>query len=456
VEAEAASDGPTLLKRGLELAAGSVPAGRAMVSITIPVQPGSGASLLELWPGQTALAYGPRVGIGIAAQLRLAHLDAAAAKDWAQQLWAGIALANGEPPAILCGAAFSPGSTGNDRWSEFPAFTLILPRWTHWQEPGHAKLSLTAPAETLREPWQRDQVIDELKQLTAWLGVSQAACDLKTQPPREMAYGVWEKLVEAAREVIRSGHFQKLVVARSTTLRASGHWSEAEVFEKLRASPGCVPFAARFGKSTFLGATPERLIERRGDRIRTEALAGTAASQTAGAVAGHRDDGADLLRSAKNRAEHQLVVAEIERRLRPLCAELSVAIEPRPRHLKDVVHLQTPMAGRVASGVHILDLACALHPTPAIAGLPSGEAVEWISAHEPEPRGWYAGFIGWFDRSGDGELSVSIRSGLLSEDEAVLYTGAGIVAGSDPSAEYLETAWKQRPFLRALGIELPA
>ena len=84
------------------------------------------------------------------------------------------------------------------------------------------------------------------------------------------------------------------------------------------------------GKATFLGATPERLIERQGDRIKTEALAGTAPSE-----------GADLLRSAKHRAEHQLVVAEIERRLRPLCAELSVAIEPLPRHLKDVVHLQT-------------------------------------------------------------------------------------------------------------------
>ncbi len=120
------------------------------------------------------------------------------------------------------------------------------------------------------------------------------------------------------------------------------------------------------------------------------------------------------------------------------------------------MHLQTPIAGQVASGVHLLDLACALHPTPAIAGLPSSDAVEWITAHEPEARGWYAGFVGWFDQSGDGELSVSIRSGLLSEDEAVLYTGAGIVAGSDPSAEYLETTWKQRPFLRALGIELPA
>ncbi len=267
-----------------------------------------------------------------------------------------------------------------------------------------------------------------------------------------MTHGDWEILVEDALAAIRSGRFQKLVVARSATVRASGHWSGAEVFDRLQAIPGCVPFAARFGKATFLGATPERLIERHGDLIRTEALAGTAVSSAAGSSR-EGDDGEGLLDSAKNREEHRLVVAEIERRLRPFCAELTVTTEPRRRRLKDVIHLQTPIAGRAAPGVHLLDLASALHPTPAIAGLPTREAVEWISAHEPEPRGWYAGFIGWFDHSGDGGLSVSIRSGLLTEDEAVLYTGAGIVEGSDPRAEYLETAWKQRPFLRALGID---
>jgi len=142
--------------------------------------------------------------------------------------------------------------------------------------------------------------------------------------------------------------------------------------------------------------------------------------------------------------------------LQPLSSDLQAAAAPAAVHLKDVLHLRTPISGRPREGVHLLDLACALHPTPAVGGLPSDQAIDWICTHEPEPRGWYAGFVGWFNHRGDGEMSVTIRSGLLSGPEACLYAGAGIVAGSEPAAEYRETAWKQRPFLRALGIDLPA
>ena len=117
-----------------------------------------------------------------------------------------------------------------------------------------------------------------------------------------------------------------------------------------------------------------------------------------------------------------------------------------------------PIDGRAAPGSSLSWISPA-HCTPLPPSLAFKQRRRWNGSwpHEPEPRGWYAGFIGWFNQSGDGELSVSIRSGLLSEDEGdAPRRRGGIVAGSDPSAEYLETAWKQRPFLRALGIELPA
>lgn len=448
---EAASDGPTLLARGLDRAADS--SGPRLVTVTLPAPLGNAANLLGLWPEQPALAHGAWVGIGAAAELRLDELDAATAKRWAEQVYAD----SEAPPPILCGSAFSSASTGHGRWKAFPGFYAMLPRWTYARSAKGATLSLTAPGNLLRGAEQRAQIAGELRQLTACLEAAPRGSAGRVEPAVEMAPSRWEKLVKDALDGIRAGRFRKLVVARSATVVASLHPSQ--VFERLQALPDCTPFAARLGQDTFVGATPERLVELSHGRFSTDALAGTAAASKQGE---RGEGGAErLLQDAKNREEHRLVVDEITRRLRPLCTELALPAEPRLRRLKDVTHLHTPIAGRVSQGVQLLDLACALHPTPAVAGLPGPEAVEWILAHEPEPRGWYAGFMGWFDRSGDGELSVAIRSGLLSpglrsEGEACLYTGAGIVAGSEPAAEYRETEWKQRPFLRALGVELPA
>ena len=88
----------------------------------------------------------------------------------------------------------------------------------------------------------------------------------------------------------------------------------------------------------------------------------------------------------------------------------------------------------------------------SVGGTPTPDAQAWIAAHEPAARGWYAGAVGWFDAGGDGAFSVAIRSGVLERHEAWLYAGAGIVEGSDPSAEYAETGVKHSPMLAALGV----
>ena len=116
------------------------------------------------------------------------------------------------------------------------------------------------------------------------------------------------------------------------------------------------------------------------------------------------------------------------------------------------MHLHTPLTGVLREAVHVLDLVAAVHPTPAVGGVPRQDSVAWIAAHEPDPRGWYAGPVGWFDAGGDGEFAVAIRSGVLEARRAHVYAGAGIVAASDPAAEYAETSVKQRSILRALGI----
>ena len=120
--------------------------------------------------------------------------------------------------------------------------------------------------------------------------------------------------------------------------------------------------------------------------------------------------------------------------------------------------LPTPIrATTLSPATSVLALVRALHPTPAVGGTPTARALELIAAHEPQPCGYYAGPIGWYDEHGDGEFAVAIRSGVILGDTAYVYGGAGIVRGSEPALEYAETATKMRTLLDALGVprELP-
>ena len=124
---------------------------------------------------------------------------------------------------------------------------------------------------------------------------------------------------------------------------------------------------------------------------------------------------------------------------------------PAVRALRNILHLHTPIAAELSAPVHVLELAAALHPTPAVGGTPTRLATAWIAAREPAPRGWYAAPVGWFDAAGDGELAVAIRSGLLAGRTAHVWAGAGIVRDSDAEAEWAEVEVKQRAVLDALG-----
>ncbi|MEO8876994.1 MAG: chorismate-binding protein, partial [Polyangiaceae bacterium] len=116
-----------------------------------------------------------------------------------------------------------------------------------------------------------------------------------------------------------------------------------------------------------------------------------------------------------------------------------------------VHHLATSIVGRLDRPAHVLSLVAALHPTPAVSGLPKQAAADWIRDHESFERGWYAAPVGWFDDQGNGTFAVAIRSALVKNDEAWVFAGAGIVDGSEPDAEFRETQLKQKTILAALG-----
>ncbi len=349
------------------------------------------------------------------------------------------------PPRLFGGLAFQPGSSREEPWQEFGDGGFILPRWLYTRRLNRATLSLTLMAE---DGPSLPRYLGELRHILESLAADLPASGPLPAPLRvdSLPLDRWAGQVESIRSAIEAGTFRKIVAARRSTVELQAPLDPLAVLHRLHPEQirGCLRFAFFRPGSSFLGATPERLIARSGDRIETEALAGSIGS-------GERQ-GDRLLSSLKDLGEHALVVEHLVGRLRPLCDTLDWSAQPRIRELRNLLHLHTPIRGHLHEDTHILDLVATLHPTPAVAGVPTQPAVRWISERETTPRGWYAGPIGWFDAAGDGEFDVALRSCLLAGSTVWLFAGAGIMLDSDPELEYQETALKQRSLLAALGV----
>jgi isochorismate synthase len=254
----------------------------------------------------------------------------------------------------------------------------------------------------------------------------------------------WSTLLDGIRAEIEAGRLEKVVAARRVVVHAAHMPSPAVVLDQLRRdAPDCTRFALILGQQAFLGASPECLLRLKGSRLWADAVAGSV--QNLGPFA--RDT---LFKDNKERREHDIVVRAIRATLAPHCELLSTS-GPHLHPLLHVVHLRTGFAGVLKDPMHVLDLVAQLHPTPAVGGSPRRAALAWLDGHENADRGFFAGPFGAFDRTGDGQFVVAIRSGLLTSTAAHLYAGAGIVAGSETSSELSETRWKLRSLLGAIG-----
>jgi menaquinone-specific isochorismate synthase len=250
----------------------------------------------------------------------------------------------------------------------------------------------------------------------------------------------WRSAVLRALEAIDRRDLAKVVLARAVTVDADSPFDTRAVLGRLRAQqPGCFVYTA----DGMVGASPELLVARYGSSVVSRPMAGTA-------VAG--DGALDRLRaSPKDAWEHRLVVDAILDVLRARCTRVDASPEPEVDEFADVAHLATPIHGTLLDPApDALTLARALHPTPAVAGTPTQTALTCIARLEPQGRGRYAGPVGWVDARGDGEWAVALRGAAIDGTSAMLHAGAGIVAGSDPDAEWEETEAKLDPMLRAL------
>jgi isochorismate synthase len=274
-----------------------------------------------------------------------------------------------------------------------------------------------------------------------------------------------ERSVAAAVALLRAGELDKVVLARSLRLRLAGRLDVAALLANLAADNAtgytyAVDLPARDGRRTLVGATPEMLLSRTGQTVVANPFAG---SMPRDADPGQdRRNGEALVESAKDRAEHRVVIDTVVDALRPFCRSLSVPAGPSLVGTSAVWHLATRITGELADpGISSLRLATALHPTPAVCGRPHDAAKATIARIEPFDRGFYAGAIGWCDADGDGQWVIGIRCAEVAEpaggpgSTVTLYAGGGIMPASQPHLELEETSAKFRTLLRAMGLRIP-
>lgn len=368
-------------------------------------------------------------------------------------------IAVGDLSEAFTGPHFFTAFSFDDSVSEgaaFPAATVFLPRWQVSRSNGKygAVANLKIDADT---------DIDSLV-MRVWGAYRKFGAfdyepdeDLAAQPKlesrRELAPDVYPQAVAQALDAIHAGSYEKIVLARGIELEADRPWEPLDALNRLRERfSGCFTFSFGGGDArSFIGATPERLLQIRDGHLLTEAIAGSAPrGQTAGEDAKHARS---LLESEKDLHEHICVRDSILRRLESAGVTGQAEAKPRLLPLANVQHLYTRISAEVGESVHLLDILPQMHPTPAVGGSPREAAVPCIAGLEQIERGLYAGVLGWFNHLNEGEMIVGIRSALIEGKLARLYAGAGIVEGSNPEKEMRETEMKLHALLDVLVQE---
>ena len=429
----------------LDVALASAANARGLSFIALPAPVVPAAAIVAAWRAAPIVAWSARgqsfVGVGVARELRgrgAARFDEVIAQARSIE----VAAAGRWTPRIFGGAAWAPGAADREPWAGFGDAWFALPRWTYASYNEGAQLVLAVDAHDARHAgrWH-----DELAAFRAAFAAGFAP---RPQPPMTRLdpgdTEAWRADIRAITAGMARGDSQKIVPAREVLVELAGDVRPADLYAELDARHGeCARVLVRPpGAATLVAATPERLVALDGMRVSCDALAGTLPKDI---------DPAVLLASEKDRREHAFVVDAIARALRGLGAAVDMPDAPGVRALRHIWHLHTPIAATLPARRHVLELAAALHPTPAVGGTPTDVATAWIAAHEPA-RGWYASPVGWFDLDGNGELVVAIRSGVVAGARAHLWAGVGVVAGSDPDRELAETDVKLRTMLGALGV----
>lgn len=433
--------------------------GAVLAAVSWPVQTASPLELFRAWhdartscvywrsqqPALELFGWGACVELYGHDERRFADVDRAWRALQAQAVVHGDCL-----PRLLGGFGFDPQRSAETQWRHFPAARMSAPRLLLSQDDRGQRLLCQHLVEADDDPGAL------AREYCGWVDALAAPehgldRDIELLGTEESSAAHWRDGVERALAEIERRRLHKVVLARQVRYSYARAVDPAQVLQRLSdAHGGAHVFAVAHDGCCFLGATPERLARVEHGVLRTHALAGSIRRG-----ADEREDqalGEALLASAKDRHEHALVVDAIRAVLAPRAQHLESPALPDLHRLPNIQHLSTPFQARLRDGVGLLETIQALHPTPAVAGLDRDAAMLHIRDHEGFDRGWYAAPVGWLDGAGAGDFAVALRSALIDGADCYLFAGCGIVADSDPDAEYRETCLKLAPMRAALSI----
>jgi menaquinone-specific isochorismate synthase len=357
----------------------------------------------------------------------------------------------GTGPVLFGGFSFDPLKEKTPLWIKYSDSLFHIPKYLLTVVNGKSYLTTNLVCtqhddiSTFVKTGQERQKLLSYTNQTIDLNLSQPISEKEVVNP-----DIWKQTVQNLVGDLKNEELKKVVLARELRLLFKDKVSiEAVLNNLIKEQRESFTFAFESNGDCFIGASPERLVKKEGMKLFSTCLAGSIAR-------GKTDDedsrlGEILLNDEKNLIEHHYVVEMIKEAMEEVCGDVSIPEHPSLLKMRDIQHLYTPVVGIANQDSSLLQVVDALHPTPALGGLPKREAVEKIRNIEKLDRGFYAAPIGWLDYEGNGEFAVAIRSALVQGNEASLFAGCGIVKDSDAESEYVETRIKFRPMLSALG-----
>jgi menaquinone-specific isochorismate synthase len=338
------------------------------------------------------------------------------------------------------GISFSQDLSIDPSWQLFGNYRFIVPKFEVWYDgidtyfACNFRLDLAGDALTA----QLDLILQELAQLKLdFMATDRSPLPILIDRLDRPDFDDWHQNITTALAQFTALHLDKIVLARQSQLTFTTLLQPQSILLALQAhNPLSYHFCFQINPTTaFIGTSPERLYHRQNRCLRTEAIAGT--RHRGGSLQIDRELSDNLLNSPKDLREHQLVVQNLQNVLTELCESVQIDRQSTILKLNKVQHLYTQCQGILQPHLTDAEILPKLHPTPAVGGFPTAQALQLIQKLEPFERGWYAAPVGWVGYD-DAEFAVAIRSGLIDRDRLLLFAGAGIVSGSQSAEEWAE------------------
>ncbi len=356
-----------------------------------------------------------------------------------------------EKSGLFGGVSFFKAKDNGDEWKAFGASKFILPRFEYRIEDKKGFFAVNFLNKEITGQ-NRDvlySIIDELVIEPARERSDRENLKFNNFTPDKEE---WINMITRYLDRIKKGEVEKIVGARRLEFDHEGNIDPFMILQELKKTgDSTANFLFSFnGEDYFIGATPERLFRREGDLLSAESVAGTSCRGS------DKDEdeilGRDLLGSEKNCLEHDIVTEDIVKRIDPLCEMVEVS-ERTLIKLSNLQHLYRKISSKVKKGVTDMEIIDAMAPTPAVSGKPLKKSIDILKNEEPFQRGWYSGVVGFAGKN-ISDYYVAIRSVLLRKDKIFIYSGAGIVPGSDPEKEWEEINLKIVKYKKILKYEI--